>query len=170
MIYNSDEETTAKEAAIFDLLAGYHQLTEKLNDLFLWSFVRQVEDCRPEAVKQACDRIASGRAPGVNNNFPPTPADVASNARLFEEIAARADDRVPLYNGLLEADFGHGRVDMRGLTTDEQDRIAKLHGILPNGQNVAYLSLAEKKELLTVDSLKKLTAEAEAKRIGRDGA
>lgn len=144
MIFNSEEEVTAKAAAIYDLLVGYHQLTEKLTDAFLDGFVRVVDDCSPEAVRKACLRIASGRAPGVNSNFPPTPADVAISARLYQDMAA---ERVPLYSGILEMDWGHGRVDMRGLTVDEQDRIIEGHGTI-NGRNAAMMSLEEKREAI----------------------
>jgi len=110
--------------------------------------VRQVEDCRPEAVQQACDRIASGRAPGVNSNFPPTPADVAISARLFEDIAARGEGReLRLHNGLIEMDWGRGRVDMRGLTTEEQDQIIDAGGMIGK-QNAATLNLEEKRAAL----------------------
>lgn len=152
-IYNSEEDRAAKSAAIYGLLAPYHQLTEKLTRAFLGAFVDAVDDCRVEAVAQACKRIAQGRAPGVNSNFPPTPADVAISARLFEELAAARENEIPLYTGIINADFGHGLVDMRGLTEAEQDKIYRLHGMSPDGRNLAFMPLEAKREALKAPAI-----------------
>lgn len=61
------------------------------------------------------------------------------------------------YNGLIEMDWGHGRVDLRGLTNDEQDAIIRNHGMIGIGENAkdaALMSLEEK--LAALRDLKQL--------------
>jgi hypothetical protein len=145
------------------VLQGYWQLADKLTDGLLLGYLRPVEDHSVEAVKLVCQRIEAGQA-GLNTSFPPTPADIAERVAAFEDAVK---ERPPLYNGLLSADFGHGLVDLRGLTNEEQDRISGLHGILPDGRNIAFLSLEEKRAVLTPESLKALEdANADPRRIG----
>ena len=56
----------------------------------------------------------------------------------------RAGQDVPeMRNGLVEVDFGHGRINLRGLTAEEQDRILDAKGYAPNGKSLAYMPLAE---------------------------
>jgi hypothetical protein len=140
---NTDQDQDAKRAAIYDLLKGYWQLAEKLDRSLLNSYLNPVEDISVGAVLRTCQRIASGQA-GLNSSFPPTPADIAERARSYDEATA---DRVPQYNGLLDMDWGHGRVDLRGLTNDEQDAIIRNHGMIgigENAKNAALMTLDEK--------------------------
>lgn len=130
----------AKEASIFKLLRGYWQLGEKLNAGLLETYIDAVEENSVEAVRLTCQRIASGQS-GLNSSFPPTPADIAERATLLDSATKPEPGK---YNGLLEMDWGHGRVDLRGLTEREQDVIIKVHGVAPDGVNFALLTLEEK--------------------------
>jgi hypothetical protein len=151
MIY-SEENKAAKAAAIYELLSGYWQLAEKLNDALLATYERAVEECDVESVALVCSRIASGQA-GLNTSFPPTPADIAERARLLDEGRKPSPE---LYNGLIEMDWGHGRVDMRGLTTEEQDVVIRAHGKLGE-LNLALVSLDGKRAAIR-SHLKRLAA------------
>lgn len=143
MSYSDEEAKAAKAAAMYDLLSGYWQLSEKLNDALLATYERAVDKCSAEAVSLVCQRIASGQA-GLNSSFPPTPADIAERAALLDAGNTRP---VTLLNGLIEMDFGHGRVDMRGLDDVQQDAIIRGHGMIGN-RNAALMSLDEKVEAL----------------------
>jgi hypothetical protein len=139
----NSKDKAAKKAAIYSVLAGYWQLADKLTDALLGSYLGPVEDVSVEAVVRTCQRIAGGAA-GLNTSFPPSPADIAGRARSYDEATA---DRVPLYNGLVEMDWGHGRVDLRGLTNDQQDAIIRNHGMIgigENAKNAALMTLDEK--------------------------
>lgn len=138
-----------RKVALYNLLKGYWQLAEKLDRGMLNTYAAAVEDVSPEAVALACKRIASGQA-GLNTSFPPTPADIGERARLLD-AASKPEPR--LLNGLIDMDFGHGRVDMRGLTAPEQDAIIKLGGRTEDGRNFALMNLADKRAVLAGKSL-----------------
>lgn len=146
---SSSTDKTAKKAAIYSILSGYWQLADKLTDGFLAGYLRPVEDITPEAVALACQRIASGQA-GLNTSYPPTPADIASRAALLD---AGKKPQPRMLNGIVEMDFGSGRVDLRGLTDDEQDIIIRNNGKTPDGRNAAFLTLDEKLAALKPDAL-----------------
>lgn len=139
------EAQDVKRVAIYNLLRGYWQLAEKLDKAMLSSYLDAVEDCSAESVVRACKRISSGQA-GLNSSFPATPADIAERAAAIDETVR---ERVPQYNGLIEMDWGHGRVDLRGLTNDEQDQIIRGHGMIGD-KNAALLSLEAKRDALRV--------------------
>lgn len=144
-----DQARDAKTVRIYRLLRGYWQLAEKLDEGLLESYVEACADVSVEAVSLACQRIASGQA-GLNTSFPPSPADIAERASMLD---AAARPRIPLHNGLIEMDWGHGRVDLRGLTTEEQDKLIELRGMTPDGRNAALLTLEEKRASLEVKAL-----------------
>lgn len=129
----------AKQARILDLLDGYSPLIGKNLD-GLTKALCTVADAYPgDVVQDACLRLA-----GICK-FPPTPADMKEacdhfNAMLHPKV-------MYLHNGLIEMDFGHGRIDMRGLTEKEQDRVIALGGVI-SGRNMALLSLDEKRAAL----------------------
>jgi hypothetical protein len=139
-----DREAEAKEAAILGLLAGYPSF--KATDEFINALLAAVEPYSATAVADACKRFADDGVPDHDKRFVINAAELAGQARLFDGIYNTV--RVPLYSGILEMDFGHGRVDMRGLTVDEQDEIMRRHGIAADGRNMALLSLDEKREAL----------------------
>lgn len=132
----------AKKTSLYQLLVGYWQLAEKLNDRLLETYTNAVEDIPLEAVEAACRRIASGQA-GLNTSFPPTPADIADRARMLE-----SKPQPELHNGLISMNWGHGDVDLRGLTNDEQDSIMRGQGKI-DGKNAALLDLDGKRAALT---------------------
>jgi len=102
-----------------------------------------------EAVKRSTEQFASGRVER-NNSFPPAAAEFAANAREWQAaITKRAGQDGPeMHNGLIEIDYGSGRIDMRGLTNAEQDLIMAGKGIV-NGKNLAYLPLAKIRTVIT---------------------
>lgn len=140
----NSKDKAAKKAAIYSVLAGYWQLADKLTEGLLGSYLGPVEECSVEAVVRTCQRIATGQA-GLSTSFPPTPADIAQRAAAYDDANR---ERVALYNGLIEMDWGHGRVDLRGLAEAEQDAIIRCHGVSPDGTNFAMLDLDGKRSKL----------------------
>lgn len=139
----------AKEALIYGVLQGYWQIAEKLTEEFLATYVNACEDCSVESLRIVCNRIASGRA-GLNSSFPPTPADIAGRAAMLDDTRKPS---IPLHSGILQMDWGHGTVDMRGLTVEEQDEVIRLHGRAPDGRNLALMTLDEKRAALKQEKI-----------------
>lgn len=118
-----------------------------------------VADASADAVKRSCGQFLAGRVDGHNNSFLPTAAELSANARAWDRAIAQvtADQELaklnkPIETGILTMDFGHGSVDMRGLTTDEQDVIIRSNGKL-GGRNAAFMSLEEKLAALNQEAL-----------------
>jgi len=124
-----------------------------------------------EAVKRSTEQFASGRVER-NNSFPPAAAEFAANAREWQAaITKRAGQDGPeMHNGLIECDWGHGRVDLRGLTRDEQEVVMAGKGVV-NGKNLAYLPLAEIRSVITNGDLDAVEVgkTMPAPRLGRMG-
>lgn len=132
------------------------------------AYCSAVTDVPFEAVKRSTEQFGTGRVER-NNSFPPSAAEFAENAREWQmAIAKRASHSGPeMHNGLIECDWGHGRVDLRGLTNAEQDRIIDGKGFV-NGKNLAYLSLPEIRETITQGDLAGLeTGKSFAPRLSR---
>lgn len=113
------------------------------------AYCSAVADATFEAIKRSTEQFGSGRVER-NNAFPPAAAEFAENVREWQNaIAKRAGQDGPeMHNGLIECDWGHGRVDLRGLTNAEQDIVMAGKGYI-NGRNLAYLSLPEIRETIT---------------------
>lgn len=139
-----DRTRAAKEAVIYGLLSGYWQLADKLTDRLLASYVDACAEVSLAAVRLVCQRINRGQA-GLNSSFPPSPADIATRAEAVDDAQKPAPR---LFSGILSMDWGHGIVDMRGLTVDEQDLAIQLSGKSPDGRNLALMTLDEKREAL----------------------
>lgn len=100
-----------------------------------------------EAVRAAYEDYRDQKVAGHDYRFPPTAPLFAGRARMHQNIfdrAAGVSDGIKLYNGMLDMDFGNGRVDLRGLTAAEQDVIIANGGRL-NGKNAALLTLDQKR-------------------------
>lgn len=137
---------------IVQLLEGYLSSASSVTEATIASYVAATEEYELEALRQACQRFNKGDVPGHNNAFPPSAPELAEQARLFDGILKnlRAKD-VPLYSGLTEIDYGSGRIDMRGLTVAEQDRIMRLGGRAPDGRSLAGMGLADIREALKAE-------------------
>ena len=141
----NSRERQAREAVILKLIEGYPSLAGRATRGLIDAYVDASEHCDIGALNQACKRFARGEVPGQNAAFPPTAAEVAAHAAMLDEL--RKQTVVRLYNGLLDMDFGHGRVDLRGLTTEEQDQIRRDGGMIGK-KNAALMSLDEKRAAL----------------------
>lgn len=144
------KERLAREAIIQKLIAGYPSWAHSATQGHIDAFVDASAAFSLESLRKAQERFHSADGvPGKDAHSWPTAREFATQAKLFELHARRqGNSLVLLHNGLLEMDFGHGRVDLRGLTTDEQDRIIKLNGLAPDGRNLALMDLNEKRASL----------------------
>lgn len=101
-----------------------------------------------EAVSRAVEDAAAGRIEGSDPDFMPSAARLALRAKVWADaIAYRDREPEVLHSGLLEMDFGRGKVNMRGLTVAQQDAIIAGNGVV-HGVNVAYLPRADLVKLL----------------------
>lgn len=137
----SDTEL-AKEALILDLFDGY--LSAKPSAENLRRYLAAVENLSVEAVARSVQQFQAGLVERDNRDFAPSAETFAHNAREWQRALERRDDSGPeLHNGLIECDWGHGRIDMRGLTNAEQDQIIAAKGRAPDGRSLAYMPLVE---------------------------
>jgi hypothetical protein len=153
----------AKEVAILQMMNGFPS-SSRIKDENVEAYLVAVEDVSPDAVRRSCAQFLSGKVPDHSNAFMPTAAELSANARAWDAaIGQLTADRelarlgTKIENGLLEMDFGHGMVDMRGLSTAEQDVIINNNGMiggamdrghLVGGKNAALMSLEEKRAAL----------------------
>lgn len=142
------QDRQAKEAIILTFLDNYPLF--KVTDGFIDALLRAVEPYSARSVEQACQRFADGAVSGHDNRYVINGPELAEQCRLFDDLRTRTV--VPLFSGIIEMDFGHGRVDMRGLTVDEQDRVIDAHGVI-DGKNLALLSLEEKQAVLRQEKI-----------------
>lgn len=124
------EETLAREALILSLLRGYPSLASSITRGVIDSYVSAVDGYSVTALRNACERYRTGDVEGYDRRWPPNAAELATMARMFDELAKRDTERAPklvVYPiggepppghvplGPIEVNFGHGRIDMRGL-------------------------------------------------------
>ena len=60
----------------------------KITDATVDAYVAGVEDVSVESVQRSCKQFSEGRVDGHNNAFMPTVAELASNARQWDEAIA----------------------------------------------------------------------------------
>lgn len=112
------------------------------------AYASAVENESREAVKVACAEFAAGTL-DRDHRFAPTGAEFAQRVRLIETAIAYRDRTAPpapklvsypiggepppgyVPLGPLEADFGHGRIDMRGLDHRTKEYILQHHRLPP---------------------------------------
>ena len=138
----TSETELAKEALILDLFDGY--LSAKPSAENLRRYLAAVENLSVEAVARSVQQFQAGLVERDNRDFAPSAETFAHNAREWQRALDRRDDNSPqMHNGLVEMDFGAGRIDMRFLTNAEQDQIIAAKGRAPDGRSLAYMPLVE---------------------------
>jgi len=164
------QDLAARKIQITKLLRGWLSMVGNIDMGTIDAFVDATRDVTLDAVTKAVEQFASGRVER-NNSFPPAAAEFAANAREWQAaIDKRAGQDGPeMHNGLIEMDFGAGRIDMRGLTNAEQDQIIANKGCAPNGRSLAYMSLPEIKAALEQKDMAQVEGGATfaAPRLGR---
>lgn len=151
---DEEAEALAKERLILKLFKLYRYLDGKADRALTEQYLAPVLRFTTQAVALAYESIRDGGLEEGKDWLPQVPRWV-SHVRRYE----RASPPIALHNGLIQMDFGHGMVDMRGLTTEEQDQIRRQHGLTADGKNMALMSLDEKRASL------KLIEGPKAKRI-----
>jgi len=109
-----------------------------------------------DALRRSVEQFVTGRVERANRSFVPSGEELAHNARQWQIAidTISGTPAPPMHNGLVEMDFGQGRIDMRGLTAQEQDTIIANKGCAPNGKSLAYMSLPQiKAELVERDTI-----------------
>lgn len=136
-----EDEALAKEALILSLFRGYLYLIGKVSAASTKSYLDALETVPLGAVKQAVERILSPNGPEQWRTYAPSAPDLAAYAALFDRpgptgegdglISYRMGELpppgyVPL--GPIDVDFGHGRINMRGLSHAQKEAIMQNKG------------------------------------------
>lgn len=136
----SDSEL-AKEAKILDLFDGWPNATPTADNVR--AYVASLDGISLEAVSRSVDQFRAGLV-DRNNAFVPAAAELAENAREWQKaIDSRNDRGIVLHNGLLNIDYGRGKIDLRGLTAAEQDAVMDMKGVTSDGRSMSGMSLEE---------------------------
>lgn len=148
-------EAEAKEALILTLFDAYPSSGQQVSASRVATYVDAVSGLSVEAVRRSVEQFVTGNVDRENRDFAPSGEAFAANVREWQRaLDLRAgNDEPELHNGLIEMDFGAGRIDMRGLTNAEQDQIIAAKGRAPDGRSLAYMPLVEIKAALVQTDL-----------------
>lgn len=166
----TSQDELAKEAKILDLFDSYPSASPSRETL--QAYLAAVSGMSLEAVARSVKQFTSGLVERPNRDFAPSAESFAANVREWQRaIDQRNGDGIELHNGLIEIDFGAGRIDMRGLTTAEQDQIIAAKGRAPDGRSLAYMPLVEIRAALVQSDLAQVEGGKTfaAPRLGRMG-
>lgn len=83
-------DSDAKEAAIIQMMSGFPS-SSKITDAMVDAYLAAVDDIGAEAVQRSCTQFAKGLVENRNNAFMPTAAELAANARLWQDAIATVD-------------------------------------------------------------------------------
>lgn len=85
--------------------------------------LRSVQDCPAEAVISACEAFKSGELQR-DHRFHPNAVEFMVQVKRF--LPPEPDDpETGKYTGQIDADYGHGRIDMRRMTRAEVEMVDK---------------------------------------------
>lgn len=165
----------AKKIKIMELLAGYSYLSGRSLDALIDQMVHVVDDCPVEAVALACDRFARGKVEGHTPGYAPGADQLAIQAGLFRDALAQIErnkaptpklisvpigqplpDGVVREIGIEDVDFGHGKINMRGMSTAEKEAIMANKG-LPEPEPVKFKANNESVRALVQSTVKAVT-------------
>ena len=119
-------------------------------------YLSVVADYRLEALRGAVQRFVRGEVLDHNGRFVPSTAELA---RVVRDVDLRIDENemFRLYGPSTYVDFGHGRIDERGLTAEQKDLVFSLHGELPDGTPLGRLTIEQRQKVLNRKALAALS-------------
>lgn len=150
------EEALAREALILSLLRGYPSLASSITRGTIDSYVAAAGGYSVSALRDACERYRSGDVEGYDRRWPPNAAEVATLARMYDTIEKRDTEPAPKLVsypmggeppagyaplGPLEADFGHGRINMRGLDHKAKEYVMQHHRLPPARPDAKHIGV-----------------------------
>lgn len=86
-----DMATKAKKAAILMMMNGFPSSQDRVTAETIRAYLLAVDDLGVEAVERSCRQFARGLVENRNNAFMPTAAELASNARLWQDAIGYVD-------------------------------------------------------------------------------
>lgn len=134
-------DTATKEAALFDLFDAFRTSPTENQ---IRAYIAALDGCSAEATRDACRAFVTGTVSEFKYDYgPPTAPRLATLARMLEPIKAEAGEIVVYPIGELpppgfmplgptSVDFGHGRIDLRGLSHAEKEAILQNKGRVPD--------------------------------------
>jgi hypothetical protein len=126
------------------MIDGWHSAAQTMTKESVDAYCRQVADNSLEAVQSAAALLGGGKATGQDKRFVPSAAELAEQARAFDEIIARRDEPAPqlvsypigaqppdgyVALGPIEVDFGSRRIDMRNMSPEEKEAVFENRGL-----------------------------------------
>ena len=84
-------DTKAKKALILKMMRGFPSSQERITEGVVAAYLEAVAEIGLEAVDRSVTQFITGRVEGRNNAFLPTAAELASNARLWQEAIATVE-------------------------------------------------------------------------------
>lgn len=83
-----DTATKAKKAAILKMMHAFPSSQDRITADTLAAYLDVVADVGADAVERSCVQFATGRVENRNNAFLPTAAELATNARTWQDAIA----------------------------------------------------------------------------------
>lgn len=128
------QDIAAKKAIIMAMMEAFPSSRGQVVSATVDAYARAVDDCSVEAVSRACDAMARGTV-DRDRGFLPTAGELAELARKFQAVIDAANAPAPnSEHGMVEVDFGHGKIDLRDKTAAEVEVIFKLKRLPRDGE------------------------------------
>lgn len=90
------------------------------------TYLSVLDGCCLEAIDRSVSQFIRGDVATHDGRFAPSAAELARNARQWDEaIRLRDAPRPQLASGILSIDFGKGRIDMTKLSLEEQNEVLR---------------------------------------------
>lgn len=139
------------------LLEGYPSAVN-LGSGSIDAYMRATADCSVAAVKRAVDRFLRGEVPDFPKGKIPTAPEFAEQARLFRTVEAieNRDNVIALpkvEHGMIDADYGSGRVRLAELTWAEVQIVEKQKGRTADGRSMAGMTAEQIREAINQPKL-----------------
>ena len=114
------------------MMSGFPSSQSSITEETIRAYAFSTEDYPIEVLRLACKRFATGVVPGHNNAFMPSAAEISEECRHLEELeksihAARIPQNPE--HGMINVDFGHGKIDLRDKTMAQVDEIFAIKGL-----------------------------------------
>lgn len=159
------KDLTARKALIVKMMRGFPSSASNISDETLASYVEATREVSTEALARSAEQFLSGRVEGHNNAFMPSAAELASNARQWDEAIAyvstkralREAVRITSYPigklpeppaeplGPIKIDLGHGEIDLSDKTPAEKEAI--IRGEIPDQGKIAGFKMPQIKRV-----------------------
>lgn len=134
------------------------------------AYLSAVKDFDTAALAAAVARFRKGDVPWFTSTYPPVAPEFAREVALHHRNLHREDNILALKapeHGMIDADYGSGKVRLADLTWAEVQIVEKHNGKTPEGRDLAGLTTEEIREALTQPMLPMSAPRARLQRMGK---